>query len=66
MRNTTVITKSGIEDANERLQAALTTLRIQSEIIPIERARAIVASASSIIETLKVEAQQSVLYKEKQ
>lgn len=66
MRNTTVITKSGIEDANERLQAALTTLRNQSEIIPIERARAIVASASSIIETLKVEAQQSVLYKEKQ
>ena len=66
MRNTPVITKSGIEDANEKLQAALTTLRNQSKIIPIERARAIVASASSIIETLKVEAQQSVLYKEKQ
>jgi hypothetical protein len=66
MRNTTLITQSSIEDANERLQAALANLRNQSEIIPIERARAIVASASSIIETLKVEAQQSVLYKEKQ
>lgn len=49
----------------DQLRAALQTLRNSAGTIPIERARAIASSASNIIETLKIEAQQSAIEKER-
>jgi len=57
-------TSQQIDAAAERLRGALKTLRDQAETIPIERARVIAASASNIIESLKVEAQLSTIAEE--
>ncbi|WP_280190326.1 hypothetical protein [Delftia sp. PS-11] len=57
---------SAINESEEKLRLALDTLRRSANTIPIDRARAIVASASNIIDSLKVEAHQSTINKEKQ
>lgn len=59
----TVSDSEHIEDVTARLTAVLATLRKHSASIPIERARAIVSCAASLIDTVKVEAQISAIKK---
>ena len=56
---------SQIEDVTEQLKAALAMLRSRGSEIPIERARAIVACTSILIDTVRVETQQSAIHQEK-
>lgn len=53
-----------IDLVTQRLNAALSVLR--GSDMHIERARAIVDTASTLIDTLKVEAQQNSMKKEKE